>query len=119
MAKTKTERIVSIEEQIAKLEAQKKLLIQKQNAEERKARTKRLIERGAILESLIDGAESLTNEQVKALLEKTVATDYGKRILASIAPQDSEAHAEELTPEGQTQAPADTNGEGNSTREAG
>ena len=70
MMKTKTEKIESITEQIKHLEAQKKQLIQKQKEDDRKARTKRLIQRGAILESLIDGADSLTDEQIKTLLEK-------------------------------------------------
>jgi hypothetical protein len=36
--------------------------------QERKERTRRLIERGAIAESLIPGAAELSNEQFKALL---------------------------------------------------
>lgn len=68
MAKTKLEKIASIEEQILQLENQKKLLLQKHKEEERKARTKRLIERGAILESLISGADEMSNEQVKNIL---------------------------------------------------
>lgn len=46
-----------------------KRLMQERKTAERKARTKRLIERGAILESLIDGAESMTNEEIKAVLQ--------------------------------------------------
>jgi len=69
---TKTERIASVEDKIKQLENQRKQLIQKQKADERKARTKRLIERGAILESLIADAETLTNEQVKAFLQKVI-----------------------------------------------
>jgi len=73
MTKTKMERIASVEDKIKQLENQKKQLIQQQKAAERKARTKRLIERGAILESLIPDAETLTNEQVKTLLQKAFA----------------------------------------------
>lgn len=46
-----------------------KRLLQKRKEAERKARTHRLIERGAILESLIDGAEGMSNEEIKALLQ--------------------------------------------------
>ena len=68
MAKTKTERIASIEAEIKQLESLRKRLLQQQKEQDRKARTHRLIERGALLESLIDGAEVLTNEDVKAIL---------------------------------------------------
>ena len=70
MAKTKIERIASVEDKIKQLEAQKKQLVQKQKQDERKARTSRLIQRGAILESFIPNPETLTNEQVKALLQQ-------------------------------------------------
>jgi len=68
MARTKTERIANIEAEIKQLENQRKKLLQQQKEHERKVRTRRLIERGALLESLIDGAEALTNEDVKAIL---------------------------------------------------
>jgi len=89
MAKTKQEKIAGIQEQITQLENQKKKLIQQEKEAERKARTKRLIERGAILESLIDGADTLTNEQVKAFLVKTIQSDYARRILNGMKPQES------------------------------
>ena len=72
MAKTTEERIESVQEQIRQLENQKKQLMAQQKERERKARTKRLIERGAILESLIPDADTFTNEQIKAFLEKTI-----------------------------------------------
>ena len=44
--------------------------LKKENAElERRQRTNRLIQRGAILEKFIDEPESLTNEQIKILLQ--------------------------------------------------
>jgi hypothetical protein len=69
---------------IEKLNNQKKQLEQEQKAEARKARTKRLIERGAILESLIDGAESFTNEQIQTILKRTVGSSYGVKIQADV-----------------------------------
>jgi len=89
MAKTKQEKTDGIQEQITQLENHKNKLIQQEKEAERKARTKRLIERGAILESLIDGAETLTNEQIKAFLFKTVQSDYARRILNGMKPQES------------------------------
>ena len=65
----------NIDEQIAKTQAQinqltnkKKRLISEQKQAERKKRTKQLIERGAILESVIGNAEELSNEQLQTLL---------------------------------------------------
>jgi len=49
MAKTKVERIAGIEAEIKQLENRRKRLLQQQKEQERKVRTRRLIERGAIL----------------------------------------------------------------------
>jgi hypothetical protein len=81
---TTNEKIQSIEEQIAQLENRRKELIQKNKADERKARTKRLIERGAILESLIESAESYSNAQIQAFLQATVQTDFARKALARV-----------------------------------
>ncbi len=86
MAKTPVEKISIIEEEIRQLENQKKQLMQQQKEAERKARTKRLIDRGAILESLIPGAAAFTNEQIKAFLEKTIATESARNILGKQNP---------------------------------
>ena len=48
------EQIAKAEEQIRQLNNKKKRLISEQEQAERKKRTKRLIERGAILESVLD-----------------------------------------------------------------
>ena len=89
MAKTRIERIASIEEQIAQLERQRKQYIQKQKEDDRKARTKRLIERGAIIESLIPDAEGFTSEQVQTFLSRTIQTEYAKKILGGLKSQNS------------------------------
>ena len=71
----RTDFMKNIDEQIAKTQAQinqltnkKKRLISEQKQAERKKRTKRLIERGAILESIIGNAEGFSNEQLQTLL---------------------------------------------------
>ena len=86
----KTEKIISIEEKITQLENRKKKLVQKQKTDERKARTKRLIERGAILESLIDGAAELTNDQITHILKCTVGSSFGNKIITQTKSQSSE-----------------------------
>ena len=47
----------------------------------RKERTHRLITRGAILESLIENAEKLTDEEIKILLEEATKTKEFKETL--------------------------------------
>ena len=74
MSKNRLDKIASYDEQIAQLMNRKKQEMQKHKAEERKARTRRLIERGAILEGFIPNAETLTGEQVKALLQEAFDT---------------------------------------------
>jgi len=85
--KTTAEKIEAARIEKAQMEAEIKRLMQQQKAEERKARTKRLIERGAIVESLIHNADALTNEQFKAFLEKTVTSNYAVKALTEIAAQ--------------------------------
>jgi len=87
MARTTTEKIEGIQAQIQQLENERKRLMQRQKEQERKDRTKRLIERGAILESIIPDASAFSNEQIKAFLEKTVGSDSARKILAGIASQ--------------------------------
>ena len=98
MAKTKAEKIASIETQMEQLENQKKRLIQEQKKEERNARTKRLCKRMGLFESMLPDTITLTEEQFKTFLEKTVAAEHSRRILdeltaqnaAAAAPQDAE-----------------------------
>ena len=91
MAKTRAEQIESVKAKIQQLENQKKELLQKENEEARKARTKRLIRRGAFLESLIPGGAQLTDDRMNAFLLKTVATDNARKILDGLTAQDGAA----------------------------
>ncbi len=93
MPRTTVEKIESVQEQIRQLENQKKRLMQEQKEQERKARTKRLIERGAILESLIPEADTFTNEQIKAFLEKTIRTESARKALANLTAAQGEPAA--------------------------
>ena len=101
MAKTTEERIESVQEQIRQLENQKKRLMQEQKEQERKARTKRLIERGAILESLIPEADAFTNEQIKAFLEKTIRTESARKAWANLTTAQGEPAAGKAAGAGQ------------------
>jgi hypothetical protein len=72
--KTLAEQIATAKEDIKQGENKLKLLNQKHKEQERKDRTRRLIERGAILESLIDGAADLDNERIKAILQTALSS---------------------------------------------
>ena len=54
--------------EIRQLENRKKILENKQRNEERRVRTRRLIERGAILEGIFPLAPNLSGAEVKAFL---------------------------------------------------
>lgn len=68
------EQIAKAEEEIRQLQNRKKKLLNQKKTEERKMRTRRLIERGAMLESLLEQPEQYTNEQIKHLLETALRT---------------------------------------------
>ena len=79
------DQIEAAQEEIRQRENRLKELLQKQKEQDRKARTHRLCERGGLLETLLPDTISLTSEQFKTFLEKTVANDFGRRTLANIA----------------------------------
>ena len=54
--------------ELRQLENRQKILLNKKTNEERKARTRRLIERGAILESVFPAVAAMTGEEVKTFL---------------------------------------------------
>lgn len=78
------EKIAATKEEIRQNENHVKRLIQEQKAERRKMRTRRLIERGAILESMIDGAESFSNEEIKELLETVFQPEMVQEMLGTM-----------------------------------
>ena len=89
MAKTKTEKITSIEEEIRQLENKRRQLVQEQKTQERKDRTKRLCRRMGLFESLVPDTIPLTEEQFKTFLEKTVAAEQSRRILDELTAQNA------------------------------
>jgi len=83
MPKTTTEKIQLKQEQIEQCENQLKKLLKQQKDKEQRERTRRLIQRGAIVESLIENPTSMTNEQFKAYIanaltarKPTVKSDF-------------------------------------------
>ena len=76
MARPTTEQVQSIRDKIQELQNKEKRLLNQQKEADRKARTKRLIERGAIMESVLPDSIALTNEQFKALIKEMVASKH-------------------------------------------
>ena len=87
MSKTILEKIEQTKIEIQQHENELKRLQQLKKETDRKARTKRLIERGAIMESMIPDADVLTNEQIKTFLEKTITSSYAVKILTEFSAQ--------------------------------
>ncbi|HGD5595206.1 TPA: DUF3847 domain-containing protein [Streptococcus agalactiae] len=67
-------KIDDTEERLRQLKNQEKKILKQDIVKRRKERTHRLITRGAILESLIENAEELTDEEIKILLEEATKT---------------------------------------------
>lgn len=66
------------QKELEQLTHRKDRLVSKLSNEERRKRTRRLIQRGAILESIIDGADGFTNEQIQKLLIEIFSTETAK-----------------------------------------
>lgn len=87
MAQSKMERIANIEQEIKQLKERQKRILQQYRSQERKDRTKRLCHRMGLFESLVPDSISLTDEQFKTFLEKTVAAEHSRRILDGLTAQ--------------------------------
>ena len=75
------DKIDNTEERLRQLKNQEKKILKQDIEKRRKERTHRLITRGAILESLIENAEELTDEEIKILLEEAIKTKEFKETL--------------------------------------
>ena len=67
-ARPQTQEREKVLKEIRQLESRKKILENKQRTEERRVRTRRLIERGAILEGIFSLPPNLSGVEVKAFL---------------------------------------------------
>ena len=70
---------------------EKKILAEK----DRRERTHRLIERGAILESYIDDPTDFTNEKIKSIVSAALNTDHMKSFIAYLRIDDSDSECME------------------------
>lgn len=78
------DKIDDTEERLRQLKNQENKILKQDIVKKRKERTHRLITRGAILESLIENAEYLTDEEIKILLEEARKTKEFKETLRII-----------------------------------
>jgi hypothetical protein len=92
MAKTTSQKIEAAKAEIQQMENQLKLLMQKYKEEEQKKRTHRICQRGGYLEKVLPDTIALTEDNFKAWLDLTLASDTGKEFLAElIAEQEKQA----------------------------
>ena len=91
--KTTAEQIEAAKLKLEQEKARMQGLLQRHKSEERKKRTRRLIERGAIVESLIPEPETLSNEQIQIFLTKTIQTEFARRVFREMQAQNPEASA--------------------------
>lgn len=75
------DKIDDTEERLRQLKNQEQKILKQDIIKRRKGRTHRLITRGAIVESLIENAEELTDEEIKILLEEATKTKEFKETL--------------------------------------
>lgn len=69
-----------IQTQIQQLENRNKILLNREADAKRRARNHRLIEHGAVLESVIPTAKDMTGEEVKELLVKLISLPGAEQI---------------------------------------
>ena len=94
MAKTNIEKIGGIDEKMAQLAEQKKRLLQQERERERKAKNNRYTKRHGLLESMLPEVINLTDEQYKTFLERVVANDTVRKIIANILSQEAKPAVE-------------------------
>ena len=82
----KTQEEQEIEKKISQYQNRQKILLNKKRTEEHRARTHRLIERGAILEAVFPAVVEMEGEEVKAFLV-ALSRLSGARELAEKTPK--------------------------------
>lgn len=81
MAKRTSE---DIQREIDQLKNRKKEVLAQEKNRARKLRTKRLIERGAILEQYIEDAEHYTNDEVREIVKYALNTPYAREYIRKL-----------------------------------
>ena len=76
MKNSKLAKIESLDEQMQKMAEQRKQLVLEYKEQESKAKTRRITKRGALIESIQPETLTLTDVQIKALLEMVLLSDF-------------------------------------------
>ena len=84
MAKTIDEKVLAARKKATQSQNELKRLLQLQKEEERKARTHRLVERGAMLESLMGISEGYADEEIREVLAVALSNDAGRKALLDL-----------------------------------
>ena len=83
------DKISKIEGKLAQLEEQRKQEVKKAKDEERKAKNRRHCKRGAVMEKALPDLIAITDEQFNAFVEKVLATNHTKNVLADLVKQNN------------------------------
>ena len=90
---TTSERIEAKKTEMEQKKNELALLVKRQRKEERKARNHRISTRGAHMESILPDTIGLSDTRFFTFLEKTVANDFGKKILATLTAEQDKDNA--------------------------
>lgn len=93
--KTIQEKIDFKENKIRQMSNELKKLKEKEKEIQRNKRTKRLIEKGAIFESLVKESKNFSSEEYKTLIEVAISTDEFKTKLLEIMEENQNSNSEE------------------------
>lgn len=99
MLNKKLERINNLEENIRKMENQRKTLLQQYREQERKDRTKRLCKRAGFLESILPDTIKLSDERYEAFVKNHIANRFGIAALNRLKAEQEKDGAKADVPE--------------------
>ena len=111
--RTLEEQIEQAQKELKQKEARIKELLGRQRSRADKDRTRCLCERGGYLERILPETIMLETEQFNTFLDKTLLTDFARRILNGLATQNAEAAEAAEPPVPQATATVRANGNAN------
>ena len=85
--KTAEEKIAEKNDKILKLQNEKKAILQREKAKERRERTHRLCRRHGLFENYLPELIAMTDQQFEMFIKRGVKTKYGIKILYEILGQ--------------------------------
>jgi hypothetical protein len=95
MTKKFEEQIANVDEQIVQLENRRKELLAKHKKQLKNERTHRICERGGYIEKVLPETITLPEEVFRAFIDKTLVTDFSRRILDRLKDEQAKLTAAE------------------------